>query len=635
MTAAICLLLPSLLVCIIQDKYEPCQRTISERIINYVAHTLLSNALMIFILYVVFNNYGQLISKLTRHYKFAGKYFALSVVIASLIAFLEHLIAKKPDIKRKGRAIIPYICLSLMFILLCVFLHRNVDFMLDSDMSSEMILAEILSKEKTLLSAEWFYSTELRVLNTQLVFTPLFLLFNNWHTIRIVGSVICWSFLLLSYYYLCRQLALNKYFAVSALCLVLPFSHIYFHFTIIGLYYIPHIAITFLTFGLIFQYIKRDKGYSKALLTMLCLLATGAGMGGPRQLLILYIPLTLTDIILYVLVKVARARPENQKIRKFFGASIAGSLFSVMGYLINTNILSKIYTYRLWENISYKDVSLDSFMKVINGILSFLGYQTKEFFSFATVSNLFCCFLLVLVVIIIYYGIKDHRSSDEYYICSIYYLVSVIVFSLLYTATNMRYSHRYNVPVLIFALPLIVLGLKEIKWPTSYTKNIGKILLVGMILCYGNNYRNYLGDRVYSLVNNGPEYRPITNFLLAKGYREGYASFWDGNILTELSNGKIDVRVWADSSSKDIDQIYKWLQLKSHVDTVPAGSVFVLLRTNQLKKIDFYASLGEENIIYKSDKHIIYGYKTYDHLKTTLQRNDKNQAETDSEVKEK
>ena len=43
---------------------------------------------------------------------------------------------------------------------------------LDSDDSAEMILAELLSREGGILSKNWYYSTELRVLNTQLVMAP-------------------------------------------------------------------------------------------------------------------------------------------------------------------------------------------------------------------------------------------------------------------------------------------------------------------------------------------------------------------------------------------------------------------------------------------------------------------------------
>ncbi len=246
MIAPICLLLPSLLVCIIKSRYEHCQSGISRQLIQYAAYTLLTNALMLFVLYVGFDRYDQIIERLNESRHFAYKYFVLSAVFAIVISLCDHITTRRPNLRKKLKTAVPYVCLICAFIMLCVFMDRNLYLMLDSDMSSEMILADLLSEEKTILSKEWYYSTELRVLNTQLIFTPLFWLFNDWHTIRMVGSIICWLLLLVSYYYLCRQLGLKKYFAISGIVLILPFSYNYFSFTITGLYYIPHIAITFL-----------------------------------------------------------------------------------------------------------------------------------------------------------------------------------------------------------------------------------------------------------------------------------------------------------------------------------------------------------------------------------------------------
>ena len=42
--------------------------------------------------------------------------------------------------------------------------------LLDSDMASEMVLADLLNREGGVLSQNWYYSTELRVFCQQLLF---------------------------------------------------------------------------------------------------------------------------------------------------------------------------------------------------------------------------------------------------------------------------------------------------------------------------------------------------------------------------------------------------------------------------------------------------------------------------------
>ena len=49
------------------------------------------------------------------------------------------------------------------FAALCVFMWRNVTDLLDSDMASDMIYANLLAKEGSFLSTSWYYSTELRI----------------------------------------------------------------------------------------------------------------------------------------------------------------------------------------------------------------------------------------------------------------------------------------------------------------------------------------------------------------------------------------------------------------------------------------------------------------------------------------
>ena len=121
---------------------------------------------------------------------------------------------------------------------------------LDSDDSAEMILAELLSREGGILSKNWYYSTELRVLNTQLVMAPLFCLFSDWRVVRTVGTGILLVILLLSFFFLCRSLKLGKKLIFFAPLIVWPFSREYIQFVLYGLFYIPHLVIIFLTLAL-------------------------------------------------------------------------------------------------------------------------------------------------------------------------------------------------------------------------------------------------------------------------------------------------------------------------------------------------------------------------------------------------
>ena len=79
------------------------------------------------------------------------------------------------------------LCAAAIFLLCALmtgfYLIAGYGAYLDSDMASELALASHLAKEGALISSTWAYSTEVRVLSTQLVFTPLMALLRPGHLI--------------------------------------------------------------------------------------------------------------------------------------------------------------------------------------------------------------------------------------------------------------------------------------------------------------------------------------------------------------------------------------------------------------------------------------------------------------------
>ena len=88
----------------------------------------------------------------------------------------------------------------LFFVLMVAFSWVTAYFyannILDSDAASELVLANLLSKENALISTSWIYSNEIRVIQTNLIFTPLMKIFTNWHTVRFVGIILLQSIML-------------------------------------------------------------------------------------------------------------------------------------------------------------------------------------------------------------------------------------------------------------------------------------------------------------------------------------------------------------------------------------------------------------------------------------------------------
>ena len=142
------------------------------------------------------------------------------------------------------------LCAAAIFLLCALmtgfYLIAGYGAYLDSDMASELALASHLAKEGALISSTWAYSTEVRVLSTQLVFTPLMALFpHNWRLVRTLGCLILQAALAASAYFCGRSLGARKRFALLFAGLSISVcSVVYAQMITIGAYYVPHAVLT-------------------------------------------------------------------------------------------------------------------------------------------------------------------------------------------------------------------------------------------------------------------------------------------------------------------------------------------------------------------------------------------------------
>ncbi len=180
--------------------------------------------------------------------------------------------------------------------------------------------------------------------------------------------------------------------------------------------------------------------------------------------------------------------------------------------------------------------------------------------------------------------------------------------------TNLSYANRYNLPIIILSIPMIAILFKN----TGLKNAINYAAITAFVLFVA--YSGYLFCKEEYKVDDTVKLRNIVTALQNEGYAEGYTTFWRANVLTELSNGAIEVWDWQDSGRDQhitvgsIDDTYKWLQLRSHDYTHPEGKVFLLFTKNEWENNPWAGKLSTEHIVYQSDGYIVIGYENYDEL---------------------
>ena len=538
---------------------------------------------------------------------------------------------------RRGKIVIQ--ALLGIALLVCIgatltFLHAKIDMIIDADEASELVLAKLLSEERSLLSTNWFYGNELRILDVEIINSLLFMITDNWHVVRFASCTIHFLLFMAMYFVLCKAAGITDMYSCSALIFAVPFSETYFLYALIGSY-IPHFLFSFGIWAVLFRYIdlKERAGNRKAiagtssinwrtkvlpLLTIL--IAVFAGLEGARQFQILCVPLVIVLIVL-AFFSAQEENPIKSSYFPYMGLLAVFCTAEGVSYFVGNKVLHNIYTYYSWDDVRFRYFNYEWLPELINGWVGNHGYQDGFVFSSIIIRNLAAAIWIMMTIISAGYGIghfiriqkdetADRTVALKYFLLAVYYVGASVAYILFYTFTDIQSSERYSLQVLIMSVPMICFFIKTVHWNRVF-KALVLFCTCGMIAIGGlNYYRNWREE------DRNAEYRAISEALRAENYSDGFATFWNGNILTEISNGQVEVWNWIPSTIKLVEQenpaeVYRVLQRKSHDEAPPAGKMFVLLQKNDIEEMPWAQKLDSGIVLYDSDKYIVWGYADY------------------------
>ncbi|MBE6730426.1 MAG: hypothetical protein E7564_01910 [Ruminococcaceae bacterium] len=512
------------------------------------------------------------------------------------------------------KAALPYLFPILAFINLAVFLSGGTDNLINSDHSSELVLGKLLSEEGGLLSTNWFYSTEVRVLNTQIVYKTLFHFTNNWHLVRYLGCLINALILSLSGGYITFTMGLKKFIPFVMGILLLPISYQYFDIVLFGSYYVPHIAITFVFLGFMFSLLKARKLYAKIIYIVLaCLLAFVSCLGGLRQLCILFAPMMMAvALMLFIKHKELKGLKLKELITNpyviFTGAAILTSLFGVWGYHISETEFRKYFAFHNFNYIYFTEFNWDRILETIKGFFNFYGYQHGDkVFSGQTLVNVATFLLMGFGIYSIYKVLKNHKDfTISQVFISLFTAMGFAVMFIMYGFTDFEYTHRYLIPAAVMVYISYANLLGGIKWKCSLKSIIAILLVVFMILPSNLTY----AERGSTKGNNA--IKQMAQIILNKGCTEGYATFWNANIMTEITDGKLKVRTWNTNAPIDVlDNYHRWLHVKDFGKKDAEGKVFLLFTTDEYNQSRLKDSLDMKGKVLNTTQYVLFVYDDY------------------------
>lgn len=509
-----------------------------------------------------------------------------------------------------------YVAFTGVFLVLCFFLYEYTIYTVNSDASSELVLAKHLADSGgRIIANDWYYSTEVIIFSDQLAYELMFLFTENWSVVRFGGTLIILAVLLLSLYYFCLETVGKRHFPLLAVLVMLPLSSIYFDMVHKFSYYSLFLTTGFIAIGAGMQFAKESSRFKYPMLILGVVISVAGGLMGLRLILTLYIPLALASLMYVWLNKI----PKDTKKILSGTAMITGA--ALIGVIINQTVISKNYSSYNYTTISFKAFSQDGLEKIINSLLELLGYQNgTQVFSKAVLSNAMSGLLLVMSIYCVIQVICNRsKFTAPQQIATYFYLVAVVTLALLYSFTTMQYAEYHSIQAMVHGLPPIFLCFNN----KECHGKIGQRIILGIcslaLLCGAINYNEM------RKVDQTRGQRESAKFLVENGYTQGYASFWNGNVMTELSNGVLEMWVWDEKFADitDPDDIVPWLQSKAHDQPPAAGKVFIFMSANEAYYCEFTKNFSEEDIVFKTenfqegaiDEYLVYGFDSYEEMR--------------------
>lgn len=517
---------------------------------------------------------------------------------------------KKLEWKEKA-GIISALCLCIATLLaLSLFVIFCIDNLMHSDMSAEVILSKLLADEHKLMTKNWYYSTELRVVYSQLVMTPLFYLFSDYRLVKQLSILIFCVLLIFAYHKVAKGLRVRTKWELLGLALLFaPLSNEYLDMLFIGCFYTAQVICTYLLLFLFCQ--KREenkKWYVHSV--VFCAAALILGLSGLRYLASLFIPLLLAAFFaLYEsetpFTKETMQQKAVREKLQYFALALGGLFFGGVGFLVNQLFLAKHFSFDTTAQMAFVPLSdvPERFLASIRLMLEFMGYTQIQAVSPRGIVNVIkLAFLLLLLCATVWLWKNKKRLLTLQERLFLYYFIGAFLLNwYLLVFTEVLLQYRYWLPIYVVGVPVLLLFFKVYRPKNQLQAFVCTGICVLAVL--GSLYGELWQDAKY---NDCEKRYAYMEFLEQNDYEFGYATFWNASVSEYLSNGNIHV---ASLGLNNLEEPYKWLQPKCYYQKgYHTGRCFLLLANSEaagMEKGDF-TIMDEPKLVYQDEYYSVY-----------------------------
>lgn len=501
---------------------------------------------------------------------------------------------------------------------------------IDSDMSSEMILADILNQEGGLLSTNWWYSTELRVFYVQIFYRLGLLLFpNDWFAARMLGQALMMLALVAAYLYVGRGLRLKNCGAWGAAALLCPFGGWYLWYVTFGGFYIPHMVLILLGFGTMLR-LMRPAGRRRRLLQILFLLVISlmSGLNGVKGLMGFYLPMVVAALVAVGLQWHQEPQQCPRSERRLLAAALLAAAVAGVGYVLYSVVLAANHSFSDFNDRRWSELDLNLLFSKWADFLSLFGHpgggimsETVPLFSLNGVLSALGIVIAGAILFSLVRLLWRWKELDPVQRTAPLLLAAVLgvqgaVFAFTGSGSGGAAAHWLAVVPLVF--PVLQLEGETEHFRVPHIRQVAALAFCfSFVATSVSSTRQYFSGG-YPL---SPHLEEVCDWLVENGYTRGCATFWNGNVLTEWSSGQIEM--WVTNDFNTLEP-YVWLQKTSHA-TLPEEPVFLLTTMEELHNMGLTQLYWWSNVVYEDGddidrdiRYVVMEYKSGDDMKAAV-----------------
>lgn len=492
-------------------------------------------------------------------------------------------------------------CITML--VLCLYGRAYID----SDIAGDVMLADLLNREGGLLNAGWWYSSELRVVYLQLFYRLALLVFpNDWYAAQMLGQALWMLLLIASYLYAAHGLKLKNCGVWGAAALACPFGTWYLWYGPFGGAYLPHIILILLSFGAMLHLLQPSKRWHHAVQWgILLFTALSSGLNGVKGLMGFYLPVTAAAIVM-VLLRWYEA-PEQLPRREMglFGVSCAAAAMAGAGYVLYSKVLADTYSFENYNGRSWSGLDLSGVIDQWGEFLSLFGYPTESALKSAprlfSVEGILGAFgvltagaILFSLVRLLWRWQKIPRSQR---IIPLLMAAICLIDGMIFACTKdaAPVDARYWLTVVPFAFLVL-----QLEGETEQFRPAGMRRVAAMAFCVCITATSVSSVRLFfsNGMRTNPHLETVCDWLVEQGYTQGYATFWNGNVVTEWSSGAIEMWVVGDFNTLELSQ---GLQEMAH-EEAPQGEVFLLTTRQELEILGLSQLESQSKVVYADEQ---------------------------------